>query len=584
MRLLFLALLATGTAAAASKPALEAAHGMVVSAQHLASDVGVEILKQGGNAVDAAVAVGYAEAVTNPCCGNIGGGGFMVIHLASTGANVFVNFRETAPLAASADMYLGSDGNPVRGASIDGYRAVAVPGTVLGLETALKRYGTLPRNRVMGPAIKLAREGFILTRGDTDIIDAGARRFRSDPEAARVFLHADGSAYQPGERLLQPALARTLENIARGGSDAFYKSNGPTSNAAVLAQAMRDHGGIITAQDLTQYTVTAGDPVYCSYRGYQIAAPPPPSSGGTTTCEILQILAGYDLRSMGFHSAAAVHVMVEAMRHAYVDRNSLLGDPAFVRNPVQNLLTPEYAALLRAQIDPLHAGSSALIKPGTPPHEKPETTHYSVADQNGNAVSVTYTLNGLFGAAVMPPGTGYMLNDEMDDFTIKPGVPNLFGLVQGAANSIAPGKRPLSSMSPTLVLKNGHVAMVVGSPGGSRIITITLQVLLNLIDYGMEPQEAVNATRLHHQWLPDMVFAEPFALSADTVQALRAQGYSIAEQSPWGAAELIVIPQVNSAPDRPSSGSDSALGGRLRAGLMYGASDDRRAAGSAAGY
>ncbi len=577
-------LLANGPASGAAKPALEAAHGMVVSAQHLASDVGVEILRQGGNAVDAAVAVGYAEAVTNPCCGNIGGGGFMVIHLAKSGANIFLNFRETAPLAASADMYLGPDGSPIRGASIDGYRAVAVPGTVLGLETALKRYGTLPRAQVMAPAIKLAREGFILTRGDTDIIDAGARRFRSDPEAARVFLHPDGSAYQPGERLVQLDLARSLEAIARRGSDAFYKTGAQSGNAERLAQAMHDHGGIITTQDLAHYTVTAGDPVYCSYRGYQIASAPPPSSGGTTLCQILQILEGYDLKSMGFHSAAAVHVLTEAMRHAYVDRNSLLGDPAFVRNPVEKLLTSEYAALIRAQIDPLRAGSSAEIKPGTPPHEKPETTHYSVADQQGNAVSVTYTINGLFGAAVMAPGTGYMLNDEMDDFTVKPGVPNLFGLVQGAANAIAPGKRPLSSMAPTLVLKDGHVSMVVGSPGGSRIITITLQVLLNLIDYGMEPQEAVNATRLHHQWLPDAIFAEPYALSADTVQALQARGYSVVEQSPWGAAELIVIPQVSSGPARPSSGSDSALGGRLRAGMMYGASDDRRAAGSAAGY
>ena len=557
---------------------------MVVSAQHLASDVGVEILKQGGNAVDAAVAVGYAQAVTNPCCGNIGGGGFMVIHVAKTQANVFLNFRETAPQAASANMYLGADGNPVRGASIDGYRAVAVPGTVLGLDTALRRYGTLPRSRVMAPAIRLAREGFILTRGDTDILDIVARRFRNDPEAAGVFLHADGSTYQPGERLLQPALARTLEAIALHGSDAFYKNSGAGSNAALLAQAMRDHGGIITAGDLAAYTVTQTDPVYCNYRGYQIASAPPPSSGGTTTCEILQILEGYDLKGMGFHSAQAVHVMIEAMRHAYVDRNSLLGDPVFVRNPVEKLLTPDYVAQLRAQIDPLRAGSSALIKPGTPPHEKPETTHYSVADGEGNAVSVTYTLNGLFGAGVMAPGTGYMLNDEMDDFTSKPGVPNLFGLVQGTANAIAPGKRPLSSMAPTLVLKNGHVAMVLGSPGGSRIITITLQVLLNLIDYGMEPQEAVNATRLHHQWLPDVVFAEPFALSADTVQALQARGYTIVEQSPWGATELIVIPQNSSGPDRPSSGNDSALGGRLRAGLMYGASDDRRAAGSAAGY
>jgi gamma-glutamyltranspeptidase/glutathione hydrolase len=580
----FAALVSVAPAQAASKPALEATHGMVVSAQHLASDVGVEILKEGGNAVDAAVAVGYAEAVTNPCCGNIGGGGFMVIHLASSGRNVFVNFRETAPAAATADMYLGAGGNPVRGASVDGYRAVAVPGTVLGLETALARYGSLPRARIMAPAIRLARDGFILDRGDTDIIEAGARRFRSDPEAARVFLHPDGSAYQPGERLVQPQLARTLEAIARGGSDAFYKTSAGATNAVRLAQAMRDHGGIVTTKDLADYTVTESAPVYCSYRGYQIASAPPPSSGGTTLCEILQILEGYDLKGMGFHSAAAVHVMTEAMRHAYVDRNSLLGDPAFIRNPVEKLLTPEYAALIRAQIDPQRAGSSALIKPGTAPHEKPETTHYSVADSAGNAVSVTYTINGLFGAAVMAPGTGYMLNDEMDDFTIKPGVPNLFGLVQGTANAIAPGKRPLSSMSPTLVLRDGRVAMVVGSPGGSRIITITLEVLLNLIDYGMEPQEAVNATRIHHQWLPDVIAAEPYALSADTLQALQARGYTVIEQSPWGAAELIAIPQVSSGADRPSSGNDAALGGRLRAGMMYGASDDRRAAGSAAGY
>ncbi len=577
-------LLCAGTTFAASKPALEAAHGMIVSAQHLASDVGVEILKQGGNAIDAAVAVGYAEAVTNPCCGNIGGGGFMMIHLAKSSKNIFLNFRETAPAAATANMYLGADGNPIRGASVDGYRAVAVPGTVLGLETARKRYGTLARAQVMAPAIKLARDGFILTRGDTDILDAGARRFRSDPQAARVFLHPDGSSYQPGERLVQRELASTLEAIARRGSDAFYKSGAPGGNAEHLAQAMRDHGGIITARDLATYTVTEGEPVYCTYRGYQIAAPPPPSSGGTTMCEILQILEGYDLKAMGFHSAAAVHVMTEAMRHAYVDRNSLLGDPLFVRNPVEKLLTPEYAALIRAQIDPQRASSSTVVKPGTPPHEQPETTHYSVADGHGNAVSVTYTINGLFGAGVMAAGTGYLLNDEMDDFTIKPGVPNLFGLVQGTANAIAAGKRPLSSMSPTLVLKDGRVSMVVGSPGGSRIITITMQVLLNLIDYGMEPQEAVNATRLHHQWLPDAIFVEPFALSADTVQALQARGYTLAEQSPWGAAELIVIPQSNSGPEHASSGNDSALGGRLRAGLMYGASDDRRAAGSAAGY
>jgi gamma-glutamyltranspeptidase/glutathione hydrolase len=324
--------------------------------------------------------------------------------------------------------------------------------------------------------------------------------------------------------------------------------------------------------------------VYCSYRGYQIASAPPPSSGGTTLCEILQILSGYDLKALGFHSAAAVHLLTEAERHAYVDRNSLLGDPAFVSNPVEKLLNPDYAAQVRAQIDPLRAGSSALIRPGTPPHEKPETTHYSVADARGNAVSVTYTINGLFGAGVMAPGTGYLLNDEMDDFTVKPGVANLSGLVQGTANAIAPGKRPLSSMSPTLVLKDGRVAMVLGSPGSARIITITLEVLLNLIDYGMEPQEAVDAPRIHHQWLPDLIAAEPYALSADTVQLLQSRGYTIVGQRPWGATELIVIPQASSGTDHESSVSDAALGGKLRVGLLYGASDDRREAGSAAGY
>jgi gamma-glutamyltranspeptidase / glutathione hydrolase len=561
---------------------------MVVSAQHLASDAGIEILKAGGNAVDAAVAVGYAEAVTNPCCANIGGGGFMLLHLAKSGRNVFLNFRETAPSAATADMYLGPDGNPARGASIEGYRAVAVPGTVLGLDTALARYGSLPRARVMAPAIRLARAGFILTRGDTDILEASARRLRNDPETARVFLHPDGSVYRPGERLVQPDLARTLEAIARHGSDAFYKTGAGATNAERLAHAMRDHGGLITTQDLAGYTVTEGEPVYCSYHGYQIASAPPPSSGGTTLCEILQILEGYDLKGMGFHSAAAVHVMTEAMRHAFVDRDSLLGDPAFVHNPVEKLLTPEYTALIRAQIDPLRAGSSSLIKPGTPPHEKPETTHYSIADSAGNAVSVTYTINGFFGAGVMAPGTGYMLNNEMDDFAAKPGVENRYGTVQiGTANSIAAGKRPLSSMAPTLVLKNGRVSMVVGSPGAQRIITVIQQVLVNLIDYGMEPQEAVNAPRFHHQWLPDVIFAETYAFSADTVQALQARGYTVAEQSTrdnWGAAELIVIPQVDSGIAGPSAIMDAALGGRLRVGMMYGASDDRRAAGSAAGY
>ncbi|HTY51008.1 MAG TPA: gamma-glutamyltransferase [Steroidobacteraceae bacterium] len=566
-------------ARAASLPAVEARHGMVVSSQRLASEAGLAILKAGGNAVDAAVAIGYAEAVTNPCCGNIGGGGFMVIHLVNPARDIFINFRETAPAAATRDMFLGPDGRPVPRASIDGYRAVAVPGTVLGLDTALKEYGTLSRAKVMAPAIRLAREGFILTRGDTDIMAAAERHLRSDPEAARIFLHPDGSLLQPGERLRQQELARTLEAIARHGPQAFYRGE----VAARIGAAMRAHGGLITADDLRAYTVTEDKPLSCDYRGYQVLSTPPPSSGGTTLCEILNILSGYDLKALGFHSAASVHLMVEAMRHAYADRNNLLGDPRFVNNPVQHLIDPAYAAEVRRQIDPLQAGRSQP-PPVPPAQEKPETTHYSVMDARGDAVAVTYTLNGFFGAGVMAPGTGAFLNDEMDDFTIKAGVPNMFGLVQGEANAIAPGKRPLSSMAPTLVMHDGQVAMVLGSPGGSRIITITLEVLTNLIDFGMQPQEAVDAPRIHHQWLPDIIFAEPYALSADTVAQLRERGYQVREQAPWGAAEIIVRGGAIGGDRGLAQVPDSAFGGHMLPGFLYGAHDSRRPAGAALGY
>jgi gamma-glutamyltranspeptidase/glutathione hydrolase len=552
---------------------------MVVSAQHLASDAGVAVLAAGGNAVDAAVAVGYEEAVTNPCCGNIGGGGFMVVRL-KTGREIFINFRETAAHAATQRMFLAADGNPVPRASLDGYRAAAVPGTVLGLETARQRYGTLSRARLMAPAIKLAREGFILTRGDTDIIDAGAERMRRDPEARKVFFHPDGSPLRPGDRLKQPDLARTLEIISREGPDAFYKGQ----IAEKIAAGMSAGGGLITKEDLRDYTVTESDPLSCDYRGYQIVSSPPPSSGGAALCETLEILSGYDLKSMGFHSAAATHYMVEALRHAYMDRNTYLGDPAFVKNPLERLLSQSYAAAIRAKIDPVHPTPSTEVRPGAEPHEKLETTHYSIVDGEGNAVSVTYTINGLFGAGVIAPGTGFFLNNEMDDFTVKEGVPNLFSLVQGEANFIAPGKRPLSSMAPTMVMKDGHVVMVLGSPGGSRIISIVLQVILNMIDYGMQPQEAVDAPRIHHQWLPDAIFAEPFALSPDTARLLQASGYRIIDQSPWGAAELIALPPAVTGQGPASSGNDSARGGRMRPGFIYGANDDRRPAGLAAGY
>jgi gamma-glutamyltranspeptidase/glutathione hydrolase len=568
------------TAQAASRPAVEAPDGMVVSSQHLASQVGADILKKGGNAIDAAVAVGYAQAVTNSCCGNIGGGGFMVIHLAKENRDTFINFREKAPAAASKDMYLDQQGNVVKGASLYGYLAVGVPGSVLGLDTALVKYGSLPREEVMAPAIKLAREGFLLTRGDTDLIDAGAAILKKDSQAAGIFFRPDGSALQPGDTLIQSDLANTLEAIAKTGPDAFYKGG----IASKIEAAMKANGGIMTAKDLADYTVTESAPVTCSYRGYEFASSPPPSSGGTTLCEILNILEGYDLKAMGWHSAQAVHTMVEAMRHAYMDRNTYLGDPAFVKNPLDRLLSKDYAAAIRAQILPDKATPSKQVQPGMEPHEKIETTHYSVADKQGNAVSVTYTINGLFGAGMIAPGTGFLLNDEMDDFTTKPGVPNLFGLVQGAANAIAPGKRPLSSMAPTLITKDGQVVAVLGSPGGSRIITITLQAALNTIDYGMQPQEAVDMPRIHHQWLPDEVYAEPYALSPDTVKILQGMGYKITEQTPWGAAELVALPApASQGQGAATSGNDASFGGQMKPGFVYGANDNRRPAGLAVG-
>ncbi len=572
--------LAPGAALAASQPAVEAANGMVVSSQRLASEAGVAVLRAGGNAVDAAVAVGYALAVVNPCCGNLGGGGFMTIHLAS-GKDTFLNFRETAPAKATETMYLDAEGNPVKGLSIYGYLAAGVPGTVLGLDTALAKYGTKARAEVMAPAIRLAREGFELGRADTDILDAKAAQLAKDPEAKRIFLKPDGGRYRPGERLTQPDLATTLALIAQRGPDAFYKG----TIAEKVAAASAANGGILTAADFAAYTVTESAPLTCTYRGHVIASAPPPSSGGTTICEILNVLEGYDLKALGFRSAASVHLMVEAMRHAYMDRNTYLGDPAFVNNPLDRLLSKDYAAEIRKRIDPARATPSSEVQPGTPPHEKAETTHYSVVDKDGNAVSVTYTINGAFGAGVVAPGTGFLLNDEMDDFTIKPGVKNLYGLVQGKANSIAPGKRPLSSMSPTLVTKDGETLLVLGSPGGSRIITITLETILNVVDYGMAPQEAVDAPRFHHQWLPDTVYVEPFGLSPDTVKILEGMGHKITEQKPWGAAELIQVGGVGGGPkDAASSGGDAAHSGKVLKGYLYGANDARRPAGAAVGY
>jgi len=566
-----LACAAFAPARGAAPMALESKLGMVVSAQHLASEVGAAVLREGGNAIDAAVAVGYALAVTHPCCGNLGGGGFMLIHLAD-GRAAFINFREKAPLAARADMYLNASGNPLPLKSLDGYLAAAVPGTVLGLETARAKYGTLPRARLIEPAIALAEDGFVLTRGDVDILEGSTAKFRAQPNVAAIFLK-QGAPLEPGDRLVQRDLAATLRMLSAEGPDAFYR--GAIARAVVTASGA--HGGILRLEDFAAYTVTESAPLLCRYRGYTVLSAPPPSSGGVTLCEMLRVLEAYPLRELGFHSAASVHLLVEAMRHAYRDRNLDLGDPQFVRNPVEQLISAQHAAAIRAQIAPHRATPSASLGGVAPTPEGATTTHYSVVDAQGNAVAVTYTINDDFGAKVIAGDSGFFLNDEMDDFAVKPGAANLFGLVQGRANAIAPGKRPLSSMTPTIVLKDEKPVLVLGTPGGARIITTVLEVLLNVIDHGMTLQEAVDAPRIHHQWLPDTVGAEPFALSADTEGSLEHMGYHIVPLEPWGAgnaAEAIGIAPADAA-------SAHALG-FPRAATLYGASDSRAPAGAAA--
>jgi gamma-glutamyltranspeptidase / glutathione hydrolase len=449
---------------------------------------------------------------------------------------------------------------------------------VLGLDTLLSRYGTMPRAAVMTPAIRLAGEGFVLDQGDADILARATADIAEQPNAAAIFLK-QGKPLAAGDRLIQTELAASLAAIAQAGPDAFYK--GPI--AATIVEASTANGGILSREDFASYTVTEETPVRCSYRDYLIVSAPPPSSGGTTICQIMNILEGYPMKDFGWHSAKSVHVMTEAMRHAFVDRNFRLGDPAFVTNPMAELLSEDYAATLRATIDMGEAARSQDVQPGKPPHGGTQTTHFSIVDAQGNAAALTYTINALFGARVIAGDTGFFLNDEMDDFTIKPGTPNLFGLVQGSANAIAPGKRPLSSMSPTIVTRAGKPFIVMGSPGGSRIITILVQVLLNVIEHGMTIQEAVNAPRIHHQWLPDQIAVEPFALSPDTRALLEAMGHKIVVQSEWGAAEAILIGLDDAAAASPAdSGNDAMARRKPVPGLRYGGHDDRRPSGGVA--
>jgi gamma-glutamyltranspeptidase / glutathione hydrolase len=551
---------------AASQAPVAAQNGMVVSAQHLATKVGVDVLKRGGNAIDAAVAVGYALAVVYPAAGNLGGGGFMTVQLAD-GRKTFLDFREKAPFGATANMYLDKDGNVIKGLSTNGHLAVGVPGTVSGMEYARTKYGTMQRAALIAPSIALADKGFALEQGDIDMLLTATDDFKKDGVSGAIFLNK-GEPFAVGQKLVQKDLAKTLRAISQKGTDGFYKG---WVGQAIVASSHAGKG-LITQADLDQYSTRELAPVECDYRGYRIVSAPPPSSGGVIICEMLNILEGYPLKDLGFRSAQAVHYQIEAMRHAYVDRNSYLGDPDFVKNPLDRLLDKGYAEKIRGVIDPARAGVSKDIKPGVAPHEGSNTTHYSITDRWGNAVSVTYTLNDWFGAKVAAAKTGVLLNNEMDDFTAKVGVPNLYGLVQGEANAIAPGKRPLSSMSPTIVSKDGKAVFVVGTPGGSRIITAVLHTILNVVDYGMNVQEAVDAPRFHQQWLPDVTNVEAYAISPDTRKLLTDMGHNLGVPQPANHMAAIIV------------GAPSLGGKPVGNNRFYGANDPRRNTGLALGY
>lgn len=575
---LLLALVALGALSAqASTQPVHAEHTMVVTVHQLASQVGAEIMKQGGNAIDAAVATGFALAVVHSPAGNIGGGGFMLVRMAN-GTSHFLDYREKAPSAATRDMYLDSQGNVIEGASEVGYKSIGVPGSVAGMVYAEQKWGKLTLKQVMAPAIKLARDGFPLTWGEaSDFHDQYLSKF---PESRRVF-QRNGDYYKPGEVFRQPDLARTLERISEKPDD-FYHG----SLAREIAAAVQKGGGLITVDDLAHYEVKEREPVRGTYRGYEVISAPPPSSGGTVLVETLNILERYDLAKMGDRSAESMHFIVEAFRRAFFDRAEFLGDPDFSRLPIAQLIDKRYANAWSDSIDPAHASPSKELKrpaifseleqyaashpPASAARESNHTTHYSVMDAEGNAVAVTTTINDWFGSRVTVDGLGFLLNDEMDDFSSKPGVPNADGLIQSNANAIGPGKRPLSSMTPTIVVHNGKTVMVLGSPGSSKIISTVANVLMGVIDYGMNIQEAVNAPRFHNQWLPDVVNVEKY-FSPDTVNALHQMGYTVQTglhagdtRGYWSDAECIAVDE--------------------KSGEREGATDGRNSNGKAVGY
>jgi gamma-glutamyltranspeptidase / glutathione hydrolase len=537
--------------------AVAAEHGMVVAQEKIAARIGADVLRRGGNAVDAAVATGFAMAVTYPRAGNIGGGGFMVIHLREGNLDVAIDYRETAPTATRPDIFLGPDGKPDPAKSRDSALGIGVPGTVAGLALALAKYGSgqFTLAELLKPSIELARDGIVLEDDMADTLPANYRRLARWPASAKMFSRGDGIPLHEGDRLVQTDLAATLSAIAEQGPRGFYR--GPV--AEKIAKAVIDAGGIMTPDDLKSYSAVIREPVRGSYRGYDVVSMPLPSSGGTVLLEMLNILEGFAMSDMKQGSVASLHVMIEAMKRAYADRARYLGDPTFVNAPIATLIAKDYAAKQRASIDLDHATPATDVFSPAPPHEGGNTTHYSVVDSRGNAVSNTYTLNFPYGVGLVAAGTGVLLNNELDDFTAAPGASNAFGLVGYEANLPGPGKRPLSSMSPTIVLKDGKPVLVTGSPGGSRIISTVLQVIVNVLDYHMDVAAAVAAPRLHHQWLPDEVRIE-HGFAEDTLAGLRAKGHrAIEPMGQTSANSIAVTPNgLLGAPDPRTRGAEAS--------------------------
>jgi gamma-glutamyltranspeptidase/glutathione hydrolase len=542
-----------------------ARNGMVAAQDRLAAEVGAEILRKGGNAIDAGVATGFAMAVTHPQAGNLGGGGFMLVALAGQNKVVAIDYREMAPQASTRDLFLGGDGNVDEDKARYSHASAGVPGTVAGLIHALEKYGTMSLADVLAPSIRLAEDGFAVPWGLAYAMAQNRERFEKDPSSLGYFFHPDGRAYDADETLKQPDLAKTLRTIAEKGRDGFYAG----WVAEGIVAEMRRGNGLITLEDLKNYKVVEREPVRGTFRGYDIASMPPPSSGGTHLVQMLNILEGYELKAAGHNSADYIHRLAEAMRRAYADRATHMGDPEFWKVPVAGLASKSYAEGQREQINLERASVSGDISAGTPPaKESEETTHFSVMDKDGNAVANTYTLNFAFGSGYSVDGAGFLLNNEMDDFSAKPGVPNAYGLIGGEANAIEPKKRPLSSMTPTIVLKDGQPFIATGSPGGSTIITVVTQLLLNVVEFDMNIAEATAAPRMHHQWLPDLVFAEP-GISPDTLSVLEGRGFLLPRDE-QGQVQTRILGRANSI---------------LRTGgYLFGAADPRAADGAIAGF